>query len=231
MGQAFDNIISGTVTLFVGATYITDATTTTNAIFIDNTDDTVQKKGYFVTIFSFSSEIEEKWSRIWTKYRKFLDANDKMVFKYRTTEVAPLEATITWVDTTHFTTPTDVTAYAPTAAGFDGTTGGEVEVVQGTGSGGCSHITSVTGPSGGNYTVTVDEVYTGATGTAKARFQKWIKAGSISAVVGAVKQWEQLAINNVNDTRIEVKCCMTWTGQGEFYKMIVESSLNIKITN
>lgn len=227
---------AGRSTLLVGARYFTDATTEKYAIFIDSptlptTDNEGQKKGSFVTTYFDNTEsAEEQWQRIWSKYRKYLDSSDKIVFKYRTSEIVPTEATITWVTTTSFTTTTDITAYGPTATGFDGYVGGEVEILNGTGGNSCSHITNIVN-NAGTYTVTLDETITGVTnGTAKARFQKWIKIGEVSSVYGLLHAWQQLAIRNANEARIQVKCCMTFTGNGEFYQAVITSEPNVKIT-
>jgi len=221
---------NGRSTLIAGFTYFTDASSTKSAIYIDspaqpNTDNEGQKKGYFVTTWFNSEEVEDKWSRLWAVYRRLLNSSDKIVFKYRLNEETPTYATITWVNTTSFTTTTDITAYGPTATGFNGTTGGEVEVLQGTGSGACVHITNIVN-NGGTYTVTVDDTVTGVTtGTAKARFQKWIKL--FPEITGQVLSWSQMAIN-ANNTRIQIKCCLTFTGDDEFHKFILVSNEDIK---
>ncbi len=212
--------------LLLGATYYTSATVTTSSIFFDDSNNTVQKKGYFVTTWFNSNEIEDKWTRLWVTYRRLLASTDSLVFKYRIQEEDPIYATITWVNTTSFTTTTDITAYGPTATGFNGTIGGEVEVLQGTGSGACIHITNIVN-NAGTYTVTIDDAVTGVTtGTAKARFQKWIKL--LPEITGQVKSWEQMAIA-VNNVRIQVKGCLTFTGDGEFFKFALFSNEDIKI--
>lgn len=221
----------GRGTLLAGASYFTDATTTKSAIYIDSpanptTDTEGQKRGYFVTTWFNSDEIQDKWTRLWTTFRRFLNLTDKIIFKYRLNEEPPVEATITWTSTTTFTTATDVSAYGPTASGFNGTTGGEVEVTQGTGSGSCTHISNIAGPSGGLYTVTLDTAVTGVSGTAKARFQKWIKI--YPEITGQVKSYESLSVNNSN-VRIQTKGVMEWTGADEFYKMAIFSNEDIKI--
>jgi hypothetical protein len=84
----------------------------------------------------------------------------------------------------------------------------------------------------GTYTVTVDETYTGASSqTAKARFQKWVKIGKVDSARGLIKAWQQLPINNSNENRIQIKCCMSFTGNGEFYGMIINSNTNVKIAS
>lgn len=215
-------------TLLVGARYYATASVTTSSgIFINDSLNTIQKKGYFVTTWFNSNEVQDKWSRIWATYRRFLASDDSIIFKYRLYEETPVYATITWTSTTTFTTTTNITAYGPTASGFNGTIGGEVEVLQGTGSGTCTHITSIVN-NAGTYTVTLDNAVTGVTtGTAKARFQKWIKL--FPEITGQVKSWEQLAIG-MSNTRIQIKGCLTFTGDDEFTKFSMFSNEDIKIS-
>lgn len=221
---------SGRSTLLAGVTYYTDATTTTSAIYIDSpanpdTNNEGQKRGYFVTTWFNSNEVEDKFERLWDIHKRFLTASDKIVYKYRLTEEDPIQATITWTSTTTFTTTTNVSAYGPTATEFNTTTGGEVEVLQGTGGGSCTHITSIVN-NAGTYTVTLDTAVTGVTGTAKARFQKWIKL--YPDVSGLIKSWEQLAIAG-NNPQIQIKCCMEFTGDMEFHRFAIASNEDIKI--
>lgn len=226
-GLLFD-AVGNTGTILVGATYYTDATTTISSIFVDNFADNIQKKGYFVTTFMESDEIAEGWTRLWSSFRRFLNSTDNIVFKYRNYEVAPLEATITWTSTLTFTTGTDITAYAPTATDFNGTTGGEVEIIQGTGGAVCAHITNIS-LNAGTYTVTIDEVATGVTnGTAKARFQKWVKLNP-AVPLDQIRSWAQFGIDTNSTPRIQYKGCFTYTGEGEFYKAIMVSNSDIKI--
>lgn len=221
-------------TILVGSTYFTNSSSTSSAIFFEDTDNTVQKKGYFVTDWLESAEIADKFLRLWTTFRRFLDSNDTAVFKYRLEQETPTYADITWVNTTSFTTTTDITAYGPTASGFNGTVGGEVEVIQGTGSGSCVHITSISS-SMGTYTVTVDTAVTGVTtGTAKARFQKWLKL--FPSVTGQVNSYADMNIggagraNPPKNTRIQLKGCMTFTGNDEFHKLALFTNPDINIT-
>lgn len=207
--------------IIVGATYYTDATTTTNGIFFDDSNDTIQKKGYFVTSWFNSQAVEDKWNRLWAVYTRLLGATDSIVFKFQLYEHIPLIATITWVNTTSFTTTTDPTAYWTTGIG------GEVEVLQGTGSGSCAHITSIVNNSG-TYTVTLDETIIGVTtGTAKVRFQHWEKLSP--DITGQVTSWAQMAINR-NNPRIRIKCCMTFTAQNELTKFALFSNNDITVT-
>lgn len=195
-------------TLFAGAKIYADSSSTIFGIFIDDTNDTVQKYGYIVTPKIFSSNIVETWHRLYIRHKKLLSASDKIVVKYRTSDVAPTEATITWVDTDTFTTTTNVSAYIA---------GDEVEILQGTGSGKCAHISSIS-VNAGTYTVNLDDTFTGVTtGTAKARFQKWVKIGE------QVNQDEHFypSIIHASDVWIQFKICMQFTGKNEVYDAIL----------
>ena len=188
----------------------------------------IQKKGYFVTSWFNSLEIQDKWERLWVVYRRFLDSGDSIVFKYRLYEEDPTYINITWTSTTTFTTTTNVTAYGPTATGFNGTVGGEVEFTQGTGSAACVHITNIS-EAGGTYTVTVDTAVTGVTtGTGKARLQKWIRLNPVAAQ-DQIKSFSQMQVGASN-TRIQIKGCLTFTGAGEFTKAVLVSNSDIKIS-
>jgi hypothetical protein len=223
---------TGRGTLLAGASFYSNATESASGIFIDSPIDKTstgtegQKRGYFVTTFFNSQEIEDKWTRLWDVHKRFETSTDKIVYKYRLTEQTPIEANITWTSTTTFTTTTNITAYAPTATGFNGTTGGEVEFIQGTGSGACVHITNVVNNSG-TYTVTIDNAVIGVSGTAKARFQKWIKM--FPEVTGMVKSWQQMAIG-ANNSQIQIKCYMEFTGDMEFQKLAIFSNEDIKVS-
>lgn len=209
---------SGRSTLICGAQYFTNASSTAYGIFIDSpmpvtnaTTTESAKFGYFVTSWLMSQNLKDTWKKIFARYRKFLNSSDKIVIKYRLTEADPTYIDITWVNTTSFTTSTNVTSYS----------GYEVEVVQGTGSGKCAHISSVTGS--GPYTVNLDETFTGVTtGTAKARLQAWVKASSVS------NQTTESApfMIGIASERIQIKCCMQFTSDDELHELVLINEPN-----
>lgn len=211
----------GMNTIMAGANYYTDATSDTNAVFIDAPVPTNnasapegQKFGYFVTSFIQSSQAKENWKKAFVMFRQLLNVTDKIILKYRTTKGSPLEISITWVSGTSFTTTTDLTGMFSEGYGY------EVEIVQGTGSGKCSHITSVVNNSG-TYTVTLDETYTGVgTSTAKARIQNWRKAGSVSNQISEINTF----VIGKNSPRIQIKVCMQFTGDDEILELIIANS-------
>jgi len=192
-------------TLMLGASFYLNASELDSGIFIDDSNDTVQKFGYLVTTWIQSANLSDVWQKVWLKYKQLLSSTDKITVKYRTREAEPTYISITWVNTTSFTTTTDVSDMQ----------GYEVEVIQGTGSGKTAHISAIS-ESGGTYTVTTDEAVTGVTtGTAKARVQNWTKlfevddqtSESVKRSLGAQSE------------RIQLKVTMLFTGENELHEV------------
>lgn len=194
-------------TFLCGCIFFTDATTTKTAIFYDDTNDTLQKGGSFITTKLESQEVTDSLIRIWAKYRKFLGSGDKITIKYRSEESDDVEATITWTSATSLTSTADLSSFA---------VGDEMEVTQGLGSGKSSHITAIS-YSAPTYTITVDESYASATGTSKARFGKWTKGASIT---GQSSTYEKATFGtNMSRTWVQPKVSMILTGKGELEEL------------
>ncbi len=216
----------GRSSLICGFDYFTDLTTESSAIFIDspdnpNTSTEGQKRGYLWTTFFESLEICENWLKAFSRFARLINETDKIILKYRFEKEKAVLVNITWVDTTHFTTTTDPSAYLPTVAPFSetgGVYGGEVEIIQGVGSGACVHILSATN-NAGTWTVTIDNAVTGATTTTgKARLQKWIKMRD--EITGIVVPYADTPIGQSN-IKIQIKAVFEWTGDNEFYNMVL----------
>ena len=195
-------------TFLAGFSYFSDATNAMKgAIVYDDSNDTLQKAGYFITAKIESPQVTDNFQKAILKYRKFLNANDKIVLKYRTEDIDPVEADITWTSTTTFTVPNSSVVVSNY---WTSGTGNEVEVIQGIGSGKCSHITNAVLTTG-TWTVTVDETYTGATGTAKARFTNWIKKGASGGTtftefsMGIKSTWVQFKVWGIFTGRDEIE--------------------------
>lgn len=211
--------------ILIGANYRDASYNGVNGIFVDNYEDTIQKKGYFVTQWFESNEIADSWDSYWISARKFLAADDKIVFKYRVSEEDFTGGIITWTSTTTFTilnSSVDISNY------WTSGTGGEVEILAGVGSGLCAHITNAVN-NAGTWTVTIDETATGATSqTALGRFQKWVKVFPELTPTTAPVGWGQVTLGTDSAPRVQLKGCFTLTGQGEFYKSILISNEDIK---
>jgi hypothetical protein len=220
-----DSSSSRNGTFVAGANYYTDATTITSGIFSDDSNDTLQKAGYIVTqkveatdgsIYNFPT-VESMWQSVFTLYRKLLANTDKIVVKYRTQEVDPIEQTISWASTTSFSVPT---ASFPTMSSYwTSGTGGEVEIMQGIGAGKCAHITNVT-TAGALYIITIDETFTGATGTSVARFQNWKK---VSSITPNNQNFNSDTIG-VKSTWIQFKLWMLFTGRDELERILLSNN-------
>lgn len=203
-------------TMLLGAQLYSDASATKEVIAIDDSNDTVQKYGYFVTSKIYSSQIRDTWQKVYLIVKKLLDSSDKIVVKCRNEEDPPVEATITWTSTTTCTTTTNVSAYI----------GYEMEVLQGKGGGKCSRITNVT-ESGGTYTITLAETFTGASsGTAKARFQYWKESAQFNSQTDDVAEFP---LSDMGASPwIQIKVCMQFTGEDEVDSLVLSSSVNQK---
>lgn len=193
-------------TMLIGAQIFSNATSTKEVIAIDDSNDTLQKYGYLVTTKIYSSSVQDAWNKIYARVKKLPSSTDKIVVKYRTDEIGPILYTGTWASTTSFTVTGDLRAYV----------GYEVEVLRGVGGGKCSHITEVVFAAGTS-TVTVDETYTGATGTFKMRLQKWTKAGSFTAQDVTLADF---GVDQIS-TWIQFKVCLQLTGVGELDDLIL----------
>lgn len=204
--------------LLAGCRYYTNASSTQYAIFTDDNNDNYLKAGYLVTTKLPAQGIVDAWQALALKYNNLYSASDKIVIKYRMMDDAPVEATITWVNTTSFTTTTDISAYWTSGTGY------EVEIVQGTGAGMCSHITNIVN-NAGTYTVTLDETHTGVTtGTAIARFQKWVK---IDAASGTTQTMDWFGLSTTaSSSWIQLKVWMLMYGRDELREINLQSTVS-----
>lgn len=203
----------------MGCDYYTNATTSKSAIFYNDEKNTLQKACSFITQKIPSSQITDTWQKIYAILgRKFLSSTDKIVISARTEENDPVEATITYVNTTSFTVLASAFTTNPVA-------GESVEILTGTGAGRSMHITAVSGTT--TLTITVDETITGATTqTAKARFHNFKKLGSYSA---QTDNFFKLPIDSslVGSTPwIQLKLWILWTGDNKINSLIVSSKPN-----
>lgn len=201
-----------------GASYYTNATGTSVGIFYDDLNDTLKKAGYLVTSKIDATDangnpsIKNTINDTIITFRKLLGQTDKIVVKYRVSESSPTDFTGTWVNTTSFTTTTDLSAY------WTSGTGGEIEVQTGTGAGICAHVTGITGST--TFTVTIDETVTGATSTSLIRAQSWKKLMSVTS------QNETYERNSPNESSnwVQFKLFLWWTGKNELEKIFINNS-------
>lgn len=168
---------------FVGYSFAKDNTTEVFAIGTHDLNQTlhslnVPNVGVIATTKIQSEGALEMWENLWLHVKPMENSTDKIVVKYRTQEYTPVEANITWVNTTSFTT-TDAD-FATIKTNHTAGTDYEVEVLWGDGAGMLSHITAIS-ENAGTYTVTVDETHVGVTtNTAKIRVDRWIKVDTFT---------------------------------------------------
>lgn len=218
-----DNASARNGTFVAGASYYTDASSNLYGIFSDDSLDTLQKTGIYVSPKIDAQDdaahgigvISDVWQKLFITYRKLLAATDKITAKYRTVEDTPTDITGTWVSststTTTFTTSTDISSY------WTSGTGGEVEIIQGQGAGRAPHITSIT-TNGIVYTVTVDEgMAVTAAATFTAKVSSWTKISPLLAMTGSFSEFPISA----DSTWIQLKLSMLFTGKNEIHKILL----------
>lgn len=212
-------------TLMCGADYMTDASTTVHGLFYDNSNDTLQKAGYFISTKIEATDgsvynlptVEAMWESWFTIYRKLLDAGDKIVGKYRIVEGTNVEGNINWINNTSFSVSNSSVVVSNY---WTSGTGGEVEIMSGLGAGKCAHITNAI-LNAGLWTVTVDEIFTNGTlnGTAVARFSNWKK---ISAITPNNQSFNSDTIS-VKSQWIQFKVWMLFTGRDEIERFLLSN--------
>ncbi len=214
---------NATGTFIAGATVFVNSSTTDVGIFTNDTNpyltginQATQKFGYIVTTKIFSPNLTDIWQRIIPRYKKFLLSTDSIIVKYRTDDPISTDIDITWVNSTTFTTTTNLV----------GLEGYEVEITQATGSGLCAHISTID-VSGLLYTIHLDQSFPISVVTGKARVQNWKK---LKTIQDQTSQFNDVSINQ-SSVWIQFKICMTFTHpKSEVNQFILINKVNQSIT-
>ena len=201
--------------ILAGAQYFTSTTTSEYGIFTNESLNTTQGYGYFVTPKVYSTSVQDTWKEVYAVYDEILNASDKIVVKYRTREKNSTDATGYWIDSLTFTTTDDVSDFEA---------GDEVTIVEGVGAGQAMEIDSIEASSS-TYTVKVKANPLSATGTSTALFENWKKFGEVSNETN--KQYTQFTLreNNVSPwVQLKVEMYLT---DNELHKIRLEHSKHI----
>lgn len=206
----FDN--NGTV--MVGTGYYADASTTKYGIFYNDELES-QAYGYFITPRIYTDDIQTTWNEVYAQFDKLTQTGDKIVVKYRTVEKNSVSVTGTWLDSTTFTTTTDITDFV---------VGDEVFILQGDGAGQSLEITEITSSSA-TYSVKVRSNPLSATGSFIGRFSNFKIAGTVDT--NSNLQWTKFVLSTENTNpwvQFKVELLLTDT---EFHAIHVNNKRNI----
>lgn len=157
VGAIFEARNTSASILVSGAYFSTSTGGAKAAIYVDDVDGSLDRRGRLITNKIFSNSLSNSWE-LSLKYGLMKSASDRMVVKYRVNDNGnlPFTAAVTWTDSDTFTS---------TDTGFaNASVGDEVEVVSGDGGGCTAHITSITLVTT-TYTIELSESITGVTGT------------------------------------------------------------------
>lgn len=208
-----------------GSTIYANDGTTSSVICYDDlfelASTSTQRGAYIVTPEIYSQNITENWQAIYPYYKRFTDAANKIIVKYRNFNIPSVEVSIVWLNATTFTSIGDLSNYIK---------GDEIEITQGTGGGFCAHITDIHYINSTTYSVTIDETIPGVTtGIAKARFQKWIKL--LPEINDITSQSKRLGLSNPAVSRwIQFKIFMIFKGGDELDGAEIVNKVNQPIT-
>lgn len=142
-----------------------------------------RNRGYIITPYIPLKEVNAMWEGLWTKFKKFVNSNNRIIVKWRVAESlkdadgndeSVLQATGTWVSTTTFT------CVVPTGVAV----GHEVEVMSGDNAGCSFKISALSATPDGAATITVtisEAAPTSSTLGALFNFDNWTTETAISS--------------------------------------------------
>ncbi len=206
--DVYSNSANRNGTFLCGATYFTNASSTSSAIFYDDSNDTLQKAGYLVTAKIFSPNITEFWNKLIPRLKRLRDSSDLIVGKYCTSDFDHLDINITtWSSSNSVRTDTDISDFA---------VGDEIEFTQGEGAGRSFHIETITDLGGSVTEIHLDDAFTGLSGASgKARLQKWKKMGEFSSQEENFTEFD--LTEESNSVWVKFKIFMIFKGKDEIY--------------
>lgn len=131
--------------------------------------DRFENRGYITFQWFFTPNVRETFEKLYVKARRLLDADAKIIVKYRISEAAGFPQifrdgnvnkigtwTVLGASSSQFTTTADLSALK-TAFDADSVQGAyEIEIIAGAGSGYLAHVSAIS-LAAGTYTVTIDE--------------------------------------------------------------------------
>lgn len=205
-----------------GATFFkeeADSTLIAGILSLDTDDDSINKLGYLITPEIHTSDIDEKWQKIYLLFKKLQNATDKIVIKYRQVRkyddiVSSLISTGNWITNTTATV---------SLGSVELSEGNEIEILSGEGSGLSAEITTITGTS--VKTLTMDTAVVDASGQFSFRNEAWITLGKINDQVRENKDFTL----GINSSWIQFKIILYGKGNSpELEKLILSSIPQIK---
>lgn len=197
-----------------------DSMTFLYAIFYRDVDDSINKRGHFITSIFESSAFEDIFKDILLSFKRFRNSGDRIIIKYRAIKNPnyPIEGIGTWTSTTIFTT---------TQSLANASAGDEAMIIRGKGSGATTKISSIT-ELAGTYTVTLAEAVTGVSGTLRFLIGDWTEVATISTQGIERQSFDLDVVGTFIQLKIELRSVPAGTtGAGdspELEKIIINSS-------
>lgn len=183
--------------------YPSNSSTETSSLFINDTNDTLDKSGYIIVSRIQPSVIQSLFNIIWLQFSKMRSATDKILIKKRQSKDYNLgfRASVTFTNTTTFTS---------TDANFaNANSGDEIEFVRGYGAGITAHISTIS-VNAGTYTIVLDETISNIVNgnTARCYVRDWVKIDTYTDSSSSGELFKKYPIGGVNpwtDFKIELR--------------------------
>lgn len=166
-----------------------------------------ENRGYFITTMNLSENITDTFQKFYIKYIPMVNDYDAIIIKYRPfntllygNKIYTATTPATWTSSNTFTTA-DALMIPSLVIGY------EVEITNGEGSGYIAHITNVSSPVNGVYTVTIDENLRNITAGNTFYFtvDNWTKSEKITiSSVGNNDGYAEIVLN-AKYSQLEIK--------------------------
>lgn len=202
----------------VGGTIHSDASTAQQSIWFRDKDDSIVKRGHFVTSIFEASSAEDIFQDIIAFFKRFRSSSDRIIIKYREIKDPnyPIQGDGTWSDTDTFTTTTSLTNVSA---------GDEVMFLRGLGAGTTARISSLSFSSP-NWTVNLAETITNASGTMQFLIDNWTECAIVSTQSIERQQFDLDVPGTWIQFKVELRSASGSAGAGdspELEKIVVKT--------
>ena len=214
----------------VGGRIYTNQSDSLYAILYRNTDDSVNKRGHFITSVFESSSFEDIFKDILLSFKRFRNSGDRIIIKYRNIKNLnyPIQGNGSWSSTTVFT----VTGSGNPGSFANITASDEVMIIRGRGAGATAKISSVS-ESGGTYTITLAEAIPNVSGSMVFVVGDWTEAATISTQSIERQSFDLDVVGTFIQLKVELRSAPSGTaGAGdspELEKIIINSDKEILV--
>lgn len=221
--HAYERTDTSNGRILIGAeTYSDRSASNEFGIFIDDTDDNTQKQSFVVSSWLEADAIDDVWTEIVAKHKKFLDSADRIDVKYRFENYDGVTSKATISSNNKISTADS--AFATIKNRFDEGVGHDVFVLLGNNAGQTAQIKDIDEASD-SYTITLDRNLLVGNGTTRIFTENWKQ---LESQTNTNKQFVRAPVSDTS-TQMQVKIVMTFTGADELNEIFVNNRGNTNV--